>query len=428
MKLFYTFLILVVALCGCSKPLPEPTPAAQAASATPLPPTNTPTLKPTNTPTPTFTPTDTPTRTPTPTITLTPTPRATPFGGGDGSVVTMISLNVVKLSLKDPSDFDLLADYDAIVQNLGITKFSSLRNDAVSHEGDLVAFWNCATQYCDTERGTLYLFSPNFKQKTSVEVPGYPVFMGWSAEHDRLLYYLGSTMADDYYIIKTKDPGFGEVIKLGRLSDAAWSPDGQTIYTQTGGKITEYDKDGKELHQHECNFNNACMHALSPDGAHFAAIQRHVASSNSNAIVNITHPDFADKTSLRLKNDHAVILNVLWLPDSRHIVVIGESAKQYNRRFWRLDYLSVIDVETGEERVIELDIPEDSEGFSFCGMTPDGNNLVYTYTGGRVKQGGRLLLSGRYVMLLPLNDADPELVRLTEFDETWESCPAWVEP
>ena len=362
-----------------------------------------------------------------PTVTRTPTPRATPFGGSTGYIMTMVNMNVVKMSLKDPSDYELLVSYDEIMSNLDIKKLSTTRNDFISHTGDLVAFWNCASEYCDTERGTLYLFTPDFKKKAAVDVPGYPSFMGWSADHARLLYYLESTMADDVYIIKTKDPGFGEIIKLGRINDAAWSPDGQTIYTQKGGTVHQYDKDGKEIQKQECNFNNACMHALSPDGTHFAAIQKYVPTTAGNPVINITHPDFIDKQSIFISDDHALILSLMWLPDNQHIVVIGVSARQRTRRFWRLDYLSVINVETGKERLIELNIPEDSENFSFCGLTPDGTHLAYLSTGGRVKEQGRILMSGRYIMLLPIGSEKPELIRVTEFNDAWESCPAWLE-
>jgi hypothetical protein len=98
------------------------------------------------------------------------------------------------------------------------------------------------------------------------------------------------------------------------------------------------------------------------------------------------------------------------------------------RRFWRLDYLSIIDTNTGEERVIQLEIPEDSENFAFCGLTPDGTHLVYISAGGRVKEGGRIYMNGRYIMLLPIDGSSPELMRLTNFKDAWESCPAWLEP
>jgi len=426
MKPIYIFLILALVLSGCSKTPASPSPIAEAATNTPLPPA-TATPLPTDTPQPTATPTQIPTITPTPTITLTPTPRPTPFGGSSGYIMTMVSGNVVKMSIDDPADYEVVVSYDDMMSNLDIKTLSTLRNDIISHTGDLVAFWNCATEYCDTKRGPLYLFSPDFKKKAVVDVPGYPSFLGWSADHDRLLYYLGSTMADDVYLIKTKDPGFGEVIKIGHLNDVAWSPDGQTIYAQTGGTVYQYDKDGKELQKQECKFNNACMHALSPDGQRFAAIQKYVSTTTGNAVINITHPDFIDKKTLYISDAHALILDLKWLPDNQHIVVIGESAKQRIRRFWRLDYLSVINVDTGEERLITLNIPEDSENFTFCGLTPDGTHVAYLSTGGRVKEEGRILMSGRYVMVVPILSDTPELVRLTQFKNAWESCPTWLE-
>lgn len=426
MKPIYFFLVLALALGGCTNTSTQPTKVAEIATNTPLPPASA-TPQPTDTPLPTDTPTLKPTITPTPTITLTPTPKATKIGGSTGYIMTMVSMNVVKMSLEDPSEFEVVIPYDRILNRFGIKQMSTYRNDIISHTGDLVAFWNCASEYCDSVRGTLYLFNRDFTKKAAIDVPGYPSFIGWSADHDRLLYYLGSTMADDVYIIKTKDPGFGEIIKLGRMNDAAWSPDGKTIYAQKGGTVYQYDKDGNEIQTKECNFNNACMHALSPDGTRFAAIQRHVPTTTSNPVINITHPDFADKTSIYLSDNHALILDVMWLPDNEHVVVIGQSSKQSNRRFWRLDYLSVIDVASGEERVIELDIPEDTENFSFCGMTPDSTFLIYLSVGGRVKQEGRLLMSGRYIMALPLWSDAPELTRVTQFEDVWESCPTWLE-
>jgi hypothetical protein len=432
MKAIYILVILVLALSSCTNtatPTEPPAPQiAENGTNTPVvPATEIPSPTDAPTPTPTVPPTRTPTITRTATNTRTPTPRATPFGGSTGYIITMVNTNVVKMSLKDPSDFEILASYDDILSKLEIKKLSTERNDIISHTGDLVAFWNCATEYCDTKQGTLYLFTPDFKKKAAVDVPGFPVFLGWSTNHDRLLYYLESTMADDIYIIKTKDPGFGEVIKLGHMSDAAWSPDGQTIWTQTGGTVYQYDKDGKEIQKLECKFNNACMHALSLDGTHFAAIQKHIPTGVGNPVINITHPDFIDKQSIIISDDHALILTLMWLPDNQHIVVIGQTARQRNRRFWRLDYLSIINVETGEERLIELNIPEDSENFAFCGLTPDGTRLVYLSLGGRIKQEGRILMTGRYIMTIPIWSDNPELIRLTGFEEVLESCPTWME-
>jgi len=121
-----------------------------------------------------------------------------------------------------------------------------------------------------------------------------------------------------------------------------------------------------------------------------------------------------------------LILSIKWLPDNQHILVFGETARQRTRRFWRLDYLSIIDVESGEERVIPLNIPEDSEWFGPCDLTPDGNHLVYLGAGGRVKEEGRLLMSGRFAQMFPISADSPEFERITGFDDTWESCPVWL--
>ena len=431
MKQLYVLLILSIIAGGCATApktgeqqaqavVSEP---AQPATALPSPSA---TLKPSDTPQPTSTATETPTITPTPTITLTPTPVATPFGGGNGEVSMMVNVNVVKVSLEDTSDYDIVVPYDKIMALLKIDQLSTLRSDSVSPNGDLVAFWNCAQEYCDTKRGVLYLFSTNFNQKVAIDVPGLPVFMGWSPDQSRLLYYLGSSMSDDYYLVKTKDPGFGEVIKLGRLVDVAWAPDGQTIYAQKGGTVYQYDLDGNELNTWACNFNNACMHALSPDGKRFAGIQKYVPTNQGNPTIFISNPDFTDKKTIRISEDKALILYLAWLPDNRHVVLVGESAKQRNRRFWRLDYLSILDVDTGEERNIDLKIADDVENFSFCGLTPDGMHAVFVAVGGRVKEQGRVLMSGRAAMLYPLWVDDAELVRLTGFEDVWESCPTWL--
>jgi len=431
MKKMYFLLILVLVIGGCAK-VPQTgeqqlqvTVSEQVQPPIELP-SATATQNPTDTPPPTSTATSTPTITPTPTTTLTPTPASTPFGGGNGKVSMMVNINVVEVSLDENSDFDIIVPFDTLLEELKIEQLSSYRTDSVSPKGDLVAFWNCATEYCDTERGTLYLFNTNFNKTAEIDVPGVPYFIGWSPDESRLLYYLGSTMADDYYLVKTQDPGFGELIKLGRLVDVAWGPDGQTLYGQTGGKVFQYDTDGEELKTWTCNFNNDCMHDLSPDGKRFAGIQKHVPTGQGNPTIVISNTEFTDKKTIRISEDKALIIYLAWLPDNRHVVLVGESAKQRTRRFYRLDYLSILDVDTGEERSINLSIADDVENFTFCGLTPDGMHAVYLAVGGRVKEQGRLLMSGRTVMLHPLWEENAELVRLTDFEDVWESCPSWL--
>jgi hypothetical protein len=297
--------------------------------------------------------------------------------------------------LDDKDDFDVVVPYDKMVALLKIDQVSTFTN---------------------------------FKKKAAFEVPGVPYYIGWSPDQSRLLYYLGSTMADDYYLLNTSEAGFGEVIKLGRLVDVAWAPDGKTLYGQTGAKVTQYDLDGKELATWTCNFNNDCMHALSPDGKRFAGIQKHIPTTQGNPTIVISNPDFTDKKTLRISEDKALILSLDWLPDNRHVVIVGQSAKQRTHRFWRLDYLSILDVDTGEERVIDLNIADEWENFAYCGLTPDGNHAVYAAVGGRVKEQGRILMSGRMILAYPLWEDDAEFVRLTDFEDAWESCPTWLVP
>ncbi|MBN1147859.1 MAG: hypothetical protein JXA78_11445 [Anaerolineales bacterium] len=424
MKKIWTLIFLVLYACTSTAPAPEQT--SQVSAATEEAATPSPTTLPTDTPQPSATPTNTPTLTLTPTETLTPTPSPTPVAGGSGYVIMIADLNVVTVSVKDPNDYNVVLSASELVDGLEIAEISSLRSHTVSPMGDIVALWNCATKICDTMRGSLYLFSTDFEQKTTIEVPGYPAFIGWSAEQDYLLYYLGSTMADDYYLIKAKQPDFGKVISLGRLTDVSWAHDRQSLYAQKGSTVYHLDLDGDELETFTCDFNDDCMHAPSPDGKRFAGIQKHVPTNKGNPVITISNQDFSEKKSLFLKDDKALIISVMWLPDNQHLVVYGMTARQRTRRFWRLDYLSVIDVESGEERVIQLDVPEDSESFTLCGLSPDGTHVVYLGTGGRVKEEGRIMMSGRSALFFPLWSDHPELERMTLFDGAWEDCPVWL--
>ncbi len=391
-------------------------------TATPLP-----TETPTSTPLPTDTPTLMPTNTsPPPTETLTPTPAPTPLGGGSGRIRMFIELNIVELPVEEPDDFKVVVSYDELISKLEISELSTTRTDYISPDGKLAAVWNCSQKYCDTLRGKLYLFSTDWRHKTSIDVPGEPTFLGMSADQSRLLYYLESTMANDFYLVKTNPENFGEVVPLGRLTNVAWDFERQTLYSQKGSVVNQMDADGNELKKFECNFNNNCIHAQSPDGKRFAGIQKFVPTGQGNPVITISNQDFSEKKSIFISDDHALILGIDWLPDNQHIVVYGKSAKQLNHRFWRLDYLSIIDVDNGEERVVELDIPEESEWFAPCGLTPDGNHLVYLGAGGRVKKDGRLLMSGRFAQMFPISDAAPEFERITQFEDLWESCPVWL--
>jgi hypothetical protein len=233
-------------------------------------------------------------------------------------------------------------------------------------------------------------------------------------------------MADDYYLVKTEADGFGDVIPLGRINSVVWSPDRQTLYAQKGSTVYHYDRDGKELQNWTCNFGNACAYAPSPDGKHFAGIQKFVPTGLGNPAITIANPDFSDEKTIFISDRHALILGILWLSDNQHILVYGMSSKQGNRRFWRLDYLSMIDVDSGEEQKIDMQIPPDAESYFPCGLSPDGVHMVYLAIGGRVKQGGRIYFSGRFAEMFPVAPGSPELKRMTNFTEAWESCPIWL--
>jgi len=56
---------------------------------------------------------------------------------------------------------------------------------------DMVAFWNCSSYLCDTERGVPLSVHHRLEAKGFLDVPGIPSFLGWSDNQDRLLYYLG---------------------------------------------------------------------------------------------------------------------------------------------------------------------------------------------------------------------------------------------
>jgi hypothetical protein len=380
---------------------------------------------------PTSTPTATPTQTLAPTATSqptrTPAPSATPFGGSGGEALMFINLNLVRFPYPDLSDLNVILTYEDLINEFQFSELSTSWEDAVSPSGKQIAFWNCATKHCDTKRGNLYILTTDHRSMASVMVPGHPYFVGWSSDEDRLLYYLSSTMADEFFLIKTQYPGFGEVISLGRLNAMSWASDKQTLFAQKGNKVFHLDKDGKELETFECNFNNACMASPSPDGKRFAGIQKFVPTGTGNPVITISNQDFTEKKSIFISDDKALILFVNWLPDNQHIVVFGQTARQRVRRFWRLDYLSIIDVDSGEERVIKLDIPEDSEWFAPCGLTPDGRQLVYLGAGGRVKQEGRILMSGRKALIFPLETEDPDFRPITDIEGAWESCPNWLQ-
>lgn len=429
MKKFSLIFVLILMISAC-KPAPGQAPASQTVAA-PAETQNvasaTPVSSLTNTPVPTEPPTTTPTATLTPTETRTPTPALTPLGGGSGEWMMMVNINVVNMPQKSPSGFEIIVSPDDIQSEFEIKDFSSLRTDNISPKGDIIAFWNCSTKICDTKRGSMYLFTTDFKNKAIIEVNGLPLFLGYSANQDRMLYYLTSTMADDYYLVKTEPTGFGEVTHLGRLADMVWSSDRQTLYSQKGNVVTQLDKDGKELQKWTCDFSNSCIGAPSPDGKRFAGIKKFVPTSGSNPIITISNQDFTGKKSIFLKDDHALILYLMWLPDNQHIMVAGMSSRQGNRRFWRMDYLSMIDVESGEEQVIDLQIPDDVEEFVPCGLSPDSQHMIYLSTGGRVTKEGRIYMSGRFAMMFPImTDGTPELKRMSDFQDAWESCPVWL--
>jgi len=341
-------------------------------------------------------------------------------------MMMMVNLNVVNFPMKSLSEFEIIVPVDDIMEEFEIKDFSGTRDDTISPNGDIVALWNCGTSLCDTKRGPLYLFTTDFKNKATIVVPGNPDFIGWSANQDRLLYYLGSTMSDDYYLVKTQTEGFGEVIPLGRMSSVVWAPDHQTLYAQKGDTVYLYDRDGKEIQTWTCKFGNACAYAPAPDGKRFAGIQKFVPTGQGNPTITISNSDFSDKKTLFISDDNALILGINWLQDNQHILVYGMSSKQNNRRFWRLDYLSMIDVDSGEEQKIDMQVPEDAESYYPCGLSPDGAHMIYLSVGGRVKQGGRIYFSGRFAMMFPVAPGTPELKRMTDFTDAWESCPVWL--
>jgi hypothetical protein len=420
-------LVLMFLVCSCNaapeqvsqNPTSSPADTQIVASSTPA-------ASPTNTPVPTDPPTATPTVTLTPTETRTPTPAPTALGGGKGELMMMVSINVVSVPLDSPSEFEIVVTSDDIASEFEIAQFNGLRSDSISPEGDTVALWNCATDPCDTERGPMYLFSTDFKNKATVEVRGYPYFLGWSANQDRLLYYLGSTMSDDYYMVKTTAAGFGEVIPLGRMTDVVWAPDQQTLYAQKGNKVTQLDKDGQVLQTWTCDFSNSCISYPSPDEKRFAGIKKFVPTSGSNSLITISNQDFTDKKSIFISDHNAYIVRIIWLADNQHILVIGRSSREWNRKYARYDYLSMIDVNSGEEQKIELEVPQDAESFGPCGLSPDSQHLVYLSMGGRVKEEGRIKFSGRFAMMFPVASGTPALTRMTDFTDAWESCPVWL--
>ena len=423
MKRVSLIILLIMLLSACAPAAEQTASPAETLSV----PSSTPVPSPTDTPIPTKPPTETPTITMTPTVTRTPTPAATKMGGGSGELLMMVNINLVNMPLKKPGDFEIIVPQDDIVSEFDIQDFSTMRTDNVSPKGDIVAVWNCRSEHCDTEQGPMYLFTTDFKYKATIDVKGYPSFLGYSANQDRMLYYLGGTLSDDYYLVKTEPTGFGEVTNLGRLSDVVWSTDHQTLFSQKGNVVSQLDRDGKELKTWKCDYSNSCIAAPSPDGKLFAGIKKFVPTSGSNPIVTISNQDFTDKKSIFLKDDHALILYLMWLPDSQHILVAGMSSRQSNRRFWRMDYLNMIDVKSGEEKVIDLQVPEDAESFFPCGLSPDSQHMVYLSIGGRVKEGGRLLMSGRFAMMFPVaTEGAPKLKRMTDFSEAWESCPVWL--
>ena len=338
----------------------------------------------------------------------------------------MVNVNVVNVPMKSPSEFEIVVSNDDIVSEFDIKDFSSYHDDAIAPNGEIVAIWNCSTSQCDTKRGSMYLFTNDFKNKATIVVPGDPTFIGWSANQDRMLYYLGSTMSDDYYLVKTQKEGFGEVIPLGRMSSVVWAPDHQSLYAQKGDTVYLYDRDGKEMQKWTCKFNNACAYAPAPDGKRFAGIQKFIPTGQGNPVITISNQDFSDKKTIFTSDKHALILGIYWLPDNQHILVYGISSKQTNRRFWRLDYLSMINVDSGEEQKIDMQVPEDAKSYYPCGLSPDGTHMVYLSVGGRVKEKGRIYFSGRFAMMFPVAPGTPELERMTDFTDAWESCPVWL--
>jgi hypothetical protein len=53
--------------------------------------------------------------------------------------------------------------------------------------------------------------------------------------------------------------------------------------------------------------------------------------------------------------------------------------------------------------------------------------LVYLSVGGRVKEQGEIRFTGRFAMMFPVAPGTPELKRMTDFAEAWESCPVWLQ-
>ncbi len=92
-----------------------------------------------------------------------------------------------------------------------------------------------------------------------------------------------------------------------------------------------------------------------------------------------------------------------------------------------MDYLSMIDIESDEEQTIDIALPEDAENFIPCGFSPDNTQMIYLSTGGRIKQGGRIMLSGRFAMMVPFTtEGTSEFSRMTTFESAAESCPLWL--
>jgi hypothetical protein len=426
---FSLILMLLVFMCGCNS-------KSQLSPATALEPS--PTIVYTDTPIPTDTtrpsvtpspiPTDTPTVTLTPTETLTPTPSPTPLGGGSGYLMMFENLNVVKVSLHEKSDIETIVASEKITSEFGIKDISSQWTGDISLQGNIAAFWNCSTYWCDTERGLFYLFTTDFKHKTSFELPGYPYFLGWSADQDRLLAYIGSTMANDVYLIKTGDAGFGEMIRLGQFYFATWSADKQTIFAQRGGTVYEFDKDGQELRKLPCLDADACMYAPSPDGKRFASPPREIFYGLSAPKITIFNQDFTEKKILPLIESvyAGLFLRAAWLPDNLHVLLFGTSYGQFNRRYWRMDALETMNVETGEEKAIKLDLPDDFEAFMPCDLSPDGSYLIYLGHGGRIKEQGRILLTHSYAVLVPITSDHPTIERITTTIDVRDSCPTWI--
>jgi hypothetical protein len=373
----------------------------------------------------TETPTSSPTITLTPTETTTPTPVPTPIGGGNGYLLMMVDESIIRISLEDRNQVETIVSSSDLTTTLNVGEISNLRTGSISPDGSVSAFWNCATHLCDTRRGTFYLFTSDLQKKISFEAAGYPSFLGWSANHDRLLYYLWSTMADDYYMVKTKAPGFGEVIHLGRVTDVTWSGDKQTLFSQRGNVVSQLDKDGKELKRYTCNFNYNCINDPSPDGKRFAGLPS--LFYGGDPYVTFSNQDFTEKKTVKIPIMKIIPLIVDWLPDNQRVVIYSLSFKQWNYSYIRFDTLGVMDADSGNLRVANWEIPESVAWFVPCGLSPDGNYVVFTGAGGRSKEQGRLMLNERYLFMFPVSSDQPALERVTNFDKAWESCPTWME-